>query len=592
MSKRVLTPVRGLTPVRVRRRQSDAKWRASVASCYDTLKLVIPNANKLSKKKVSKALILQETERHINHLEYTLSQLFNLKAPELGKTVLWKEGETYHPASLNDIKSDFEEKQSEIFSQSSHGRRRYHLLSDIEGQLVDMTVNFEKLSIVTRIGNMVLQANRNNIQKGLPSTTVNNVNKNRTYYSHGLLDGHIIPLAGDTKKVEMLMVQNIDDEDDVHTVPIQLTPEKSHPALNNSSDPSMAALSDPYLNSPLYISETDVLLASPKLAKVTKQLNFSSSFESSTDFLEESATPMKTASFSLGFTPVKLPSESEEEEENERETEEDHSQAEIKEEDNLICLETFDTDDSCDVQTEKTPDNRESILESSLFHDSPQKLSCKRKLNLDRELPRHRREEGYVPKCRRRLESMFSDQPAESSSKRNNNLPIINGVFDKDADCSDFDGYFLFYHQMASQLEGFMSRSEIASPSVASMVSGLWNTMPKEDKDTLATLAQLQTPVETISSQSSLSDDLQELDVKPFNNHKNKEEEEEEENKKRLLKDCGLHMVPDDMDLGVSLLPDSDFYTFTRNTKSKETNDLLQEQGFEIIDDFQVVPEL
>jgi hypothetical protein len=45
---------RGSVPMRVRRRQSDAKWRASVATCYETLKHVIPDCDKISKRKISK----------------------------------------------------------------------------------------------------------------------------------------------------------------------------------------------------------------------------------------------------------------------------------------------------------------------------------------------------------------------------------------------------------------------------------------------------------------------------------------------------------------------------------------------------------
>lgn len=47
---------RGHAPMRMRRRQSDAKWRASVASCYETLKFVIPNQKSLPKRKTSKVI--------------------------------------------------------------------------------------------------------------------------------------------------------------------------------------------------------------------------------------------------------------------------------------------------------------------------------------------------------------------------------------------------------------------------------------------------------------------------------------------------------------------------------------------------------
>jgi len=49
---------RGAMPIRVRRRQSDAKWRASVAMCYNIMKNVIPNHKKLGRRKLSKVFII------------------------------------------------------------------------------------------------------------------------------------------------------------------------------------------------------------------------------------------------------------------------------------------------------------------------------------------------------------------------------------------------------------------------------------------------------------------------------------------------------------------------------------------------------
>ncbi|KAK6178357.1 hypothetical protein SNE40_013153 [Patella caerulea] len=63
------------------------------------------------------ALILDETEQHINYLEYTLSALFDSRAHRCGKAVLWQLGDKYHQISLQDIKADFEEKQAAVFSQ-------------------------------------------------------------------------------------------------------------------------------------------------------------------------------------------------------------------------------------------------------------------------------------------------------------------------------------------------------------------------------------------------------------------------------------------------------------------------------------------
>ena len=45
------------TPIRLRRRQSDARWRANVASCYETLKYIIPMNKRTSKKQISKVYL-------------------------------------------------------------------------------------------------------------------------------------------------------------------------------------------------------------------------------------------------------------------------------------------------------------------------------------------------------------------------------------------------------------------------------------------------------------------------------------------------------------------------------------------------------
>lgn len=65
---RSLNMVKGSVPMRVRRRQSDAKWRASVAMCYDTLKSIIPNNEKLSKRKISKVPVNAVRESALEYL--------------------------------------------------------------------------------------------------------------------------------------------------------------------------------------------------------------------------------------------------------------------------------------------------------------------------------------------------------------------------------------------------------------------------------------------------------------------------------------------------------------------------------------------
>ena len=46
-------------PMRVRRRQSDARWRANVASCFETLKNIIPVNKRASKRQISKVRLMR-----------------------------------------------------------------------------------------------------------------------------------------------------------------------------------------------------------------------------------------------------------------------------------------------------------------------------------------------------------------------------------------------------------------------------------------------------------------------------------------------------------------------------------------------------
>ncbi|KAK7098750.1 uncharacterized protein [Littorina saxatilis] len=135
-------------PVRTRRRQSDAKWRASVASCYETLKFIIPNGKTLPKRKASKSLILQETEKHIGSLERALSRLLNIEAQEEGQGVLWNKGDNWSPATLEDFQNDFTKQQGVIFQQSPQGRRCYNMLHDIQEEILNLSADNHNIAFV------------------------------------------------------------------------------------------------------------------------------------------------------------------------------------------------------------------------------------------------------------------------------------------------------------------------------------------------------------------------------------------------------------------------------------------------------------
>ncbi|XP_059150735.1 uncharacterized protein LOC131937372 isoform X2 [Physella acuta] len=138
----------GYSPLRAKRRQSDAKWRASVATCYDALKYVVPNVKHLSKRKISKALILQESEKHIKDLEDAISYLLNVECGNKGKAVLWREGAHWSHCTLDKLRAQFSEKQRRVFHASVHGRRCYNLLHDIKDEVFNMKADPKLMAFV------------------------------------------------------------------------------------------------------------------------------------------------------------------------------------------------------------------------------------------------------------------------------------------------------------------------------------------------------------------------------------------------------------------------------------------------------------
>ncbi|RUS73187.1 hypothetical protein EGW08_019049, partial [Elysia chlorotica] len=133
---------------KAKRRQSDAKWRASVATCYDTLKYVVPNVKNMAKRKISKALILQESEKHIKELESAVSHLLEVEGKTQGKTVLWEEESHWSHCTLEKLRQDFSEKQQRVFQMAAHGRRCYNLLQDIKEEVFAMEADPSRLAVM------------------------------------------------------------------------------------------------------------------------------------------------------------------------------------------------------------------------------------------------------------------------------------------------------------------------------------------------------------------------------------------------------------------------------------------------------------
>nr|KAG5692595.1 hypothetical protein BaRGS_024015 [Batillaria attramentaria] len=180
----------------------------------------------------------------------------------------------------------------------------------------------------------------------------------------------------------------------------------------------------------------------------------------------------------------------------------------------LLCMENFDLDDTADgPDALRTPQKQSIPTPSKVSH---KQVVCKRKSRssstdgIHRHMPDRPR-----PKCRKRLEGLYDKPPPSLEKSSSSVVPVIAGIFDASAECSDFDGYLFYYRQVAPGIKKQLGGSPDAN-SVAAMVSDMWQRLPNDDRSTLVTLAALENHDSNSSENGSLSQDLEELDVKPL----------------------------------------------------------------------------
>ncbi|XP_013401416.1 uncharacterized protein LOC106167240 isoform X2 [Lingula anatina] len=104
--------------VKQRRRRSDAKWRASIAGCYETLKQIVlidNNGKEGRRMKITKAMILKEASKHMVFLEGLLQTLLKEKAKLVGNS---------EDLSMEKVKQQFIEHQAKLQTKSSKAKER------------------------------------------------------------------------------------------------------------------------------------------------------------------------------------------------------------------------------------------------------------------------------------------------------------------------------------------------------------------------------------------------------------------------------------------------------------------------------------
>ncbi|XP_052802360.1 uncharacterized protein LOC128232698 [Mya arenaria] len=470
---------RGVTPVRVRRRQSDAKWRASVAMCYNIMKNVIPNSKKIgktSKRKLSKALTLKETERHIVCLERKLKELLELRAPQCGRAVVIEnDNRCLSPATLDDIRHDFAIKQCFFFSvtSSNTGKKRYNVPSDIETSLENLSR--QSCSLVT--------IDHKEIKTSFPE-----------FYKNSFLLTKECPLSTISYDADEEW-DNQYEQDDVTSY--LLTPAK--PRGWSDSLPAQ-----PVLSTTPSITSKDRTTSQKTPSKACKKLSFNG----------QQKTPVRGTDGHSGFTPVKLPmgldrgdptmappttpnisligspfscfSMPETPGSSCLQAMENFELSEDEDGTSLLCTESIDSIDleanmtSCqEPVADKNHKNKEggSVLVSG-------KASSKK------------RREHRGRKCRRRLDRAYGSSGGDQEVPKGSH----------ETSCLEFDGYLLFYQH------NIQSMQVMYDGDAALAVAAMWEGLGDEERTMYARLASLDMP----SHAHTLSPDLEAIDLKPL----------------------------------------------------------------------------
>ncbi|KAL5007111.1 hypothetical protein ScPMuIL_015917 [Solemya velum] len=552
---------KGTVPMRVRRRQSDAKWRASVAKCYDTLKYVIPDCRKQSRRKVSKALILQETEKHIINLEKKLKEVLDIRARNQGKIAIHTNGEGVYPASLDSVKKEYVQIQQTLFMQGGAGRKRYNVPVDVEVSLENLQKEISAISVMPlpeynnldkdkivqpkdielpNLAQESLEESQNTI--AAKTKSVRSIRKiprkqqgtkckvlHLPVNSEGKQTKSILcPIVNRNRQFTAASYFRLDDQ----TVPVSTI----KTATMSSQEFEMSQKSNTDLQSPVkreILSDDEVPcmlandlddLCTPQKTPYFQGANMPRTPVSSTT--GNFPTPSKVAkklpfSTRKGFTPVKLPAGSL--------FSRDTSPSQ--------CLSTVHSFQSPEIDflSPGTPASDRTDRNGQTSEDAKSLLCTESIENMDledgweiektpHEKPIENLTEEWIAhphksccetptkkqrkhmKCRKRLENFYPQKEEEMQ-------PIITGVFDKDASALDFDRYLLFYGHVAEQLKF----QETADTDVAHRVSRMWQNMSEEDRETLITIASLDRTTSPMSDHSSnLSEDLIDLDVKPL----------------------------------------------------------------------------
>ncbi|XP_036369724.1 uncharacterized protein LOC118768054 [Octopus sinensis] len=480
--------------VRVRRRQSDAKWRASVANGYNTLKMITDASNKKkSKKKYSKAHILQETVNHINFLESILANFLSEKKKFVDSGLL---PETSNILSdINEVRNEFSAKQAGIFSSSSM-MRKCNFLDDLLNEIyeLDNQISPETGCFDSSQSPSETQEKHISSTVACEETEVSNItgsnypfwpSKNPKCFANEEEIQIFSPVK--KKKFDELLNQKFcnGSNNNNHNNNSYSTPKEGDKFLKKY-DPFIGKELMPIKKESTFShpSSSDILQFStfetPKkkhdISGKKDQENFTisgSHFQLRQLSCGTSTfTPLKSPPiFDLGLSPITTP-----------------------------CIKQLNNYLPCGLYV-PSPDNDANkylICNENINEIDKVTSSSVTKLNTSRSIK-------HGTTCRKRLDKFFTESKQEPTP-----LPPDN-YLNKNTDSLDFDGYFFFYKQIVEEMKHRPYEQRLDDMDIASKVSKMWRGLSAEQKKTLMTLAALE---KNDAQCSKLTDDLQNVDVK------------------------------------------------------------------------------
>ncbi|KAK3585409.1 hypothetical protein CHS0354_020122 [Potamilus streckersoni] len=560
------------TVMRARRRQSDAKWRASVAMCYDIMKNVIPDHKKLSRRKVSKALILKETERHIERLENRLKELLEVTASHRGKRVLLKKEENvYTAATFINIQEEFAIRQQQFFTSNGSGKKRYNVPADIEASMLTISQQISPIVVAEVAGDnsaWTKSENSNNRDK-YEEKASNQELRGRSGKLETLLTSFSSPVFAASFEPKVSLTGHKDPQkNNGSCIPSLCTPTKPKQPRRRkmtctSKCTSVTPVKLPAKRTDLLVLHTDVTpVKTPKLPSSENK----SQLKNTCEMVTPSKIPPEVLfnRSSPGFTPVKLPHDLEVDSllslpstpaksligspfscfsslsrtpgsscvkvRDYLEMTDDETETK-----SLLCTETIDTMDLEDDGI--VPCEKDRIKDVFLAGSATDVIKS--------EISSNRKSRNSKSRCRRRLEGSFPADQGELSPELSPPGQFLNN---SDDSCLDFDGYFLFYqHQRQSSI---LDESETPFVSEENLrdVTHMWENMATEYRQVYKTIACMKN-----SSEDSLdlAEDLKEIDLKPLDAASNKKDPSgfanEEDNDTELVAPSS-HKVSDLLD--------------------------------------------